>query len=185
MQPLPGAITEGYPVVYNTYSEQNLVEDHFTSTQAPLGSFWIGLRQPSLGADPWDINAFEWEDGSTKPSLTPSDLEALNSPGWSHWGLLSPTAVPEPNNAQGVNQQCVMAQDPSAGLHIRFYYYTGTSGATSRKTLANYVTGNASANVRAWNDQPCTITYELICEFSGGSLDSSHQYQCNSCQRIR
>lgn len=168
MQPLPGAITEGYPVVYNTYSEQKLVEDHFSTTQSPLINYWIGLRQPSLGADPYDINAFEWEDESTKPSLSPSNLAALDSSGWSHWGWYSPNPDPEPNNAQGLNQQCVVAQDPAAGLHFRFYYYTGTSSTADRKTQSNYVTNVAGYNVRAWNDQPCTSSVALICEFSGG-----------------
>ena len=146
-------------------SLQYKVENRFLGNSA-FTSYWIGLRQPTLGSGAWNASNFQWVDGSTVPSLTPSSINFLSSPGYSHWGW-NPAGDPEPNNNLGTNQQCVIVQTSTTATQFPFYHYNGTSDTASRETMVNYVL-NDTMNLWAWNDQPCNASYGVVCEFTGG-----------------
>jgi hypothetical protein len=164
-QPLAGIVTSGTLVCYSSgYSENLAVESYFRAQNPTLSSYWIGLRQPGLGTNPYNKNAFQWEDGAPAPSLHPSgkDYEGV---GYSHWGWINTFLGVEPNNAGATNQQCAMTW---ASTHLVFSYYSGQQTYADRRVTSNYVQeANTTRNLWSWNDRPCTETAPYICEHTG------------------
>ncbi len=136
-----------------------------------------GTPESNLHAAFRDNSTFGWEDGSTPPTLSPSNTAALNLPGYSHWGYDGLTPEAEPNQALGVNEQCGEARSPDRNTNVPpssawFNYngYIGTSGdyaSPDRKVRANYDTSGSV--VRMWNDASCASSSGFLCEVAGES----------------
>ena len=105
-QPVPGVVMSGTLVCFSSgYSEHLAVESYFSAQNPGMNGYWIGLRQPGLGTNPYSKYKFAWEDGAPAPALHPSgkDYEGV---GYSHWGLYYNSGVlsnqgSEPNNVSG------------------------------------------------------------------------------------
>lgn len=118
---------------------------------------------------------FGWEDGSTAPTLSPSNAGALNLPGYSHWGFDGLTTLAEPNNALSANEQCGETRRPDRSTNVDpqsqwFSYgaYTGASGdyaSPDRQLPASYDTSGSL--VRMWNDANCGNSANFLCEVTG------------------
>ena len=124
-----------------------MVESYFRAENPSMSSYWIGLRQPTLGSGAWDRYAFRWEDNSPNPALNPSG-QNYDGAGYSHWGMLAVNAVGgEPNNGGAVNQQCAAAHS----ISLAFSYYSGPFTAPSRTDVKNYIQeSNSSRNLWSW-----------------------------------
>ena len=164
LQPVPGIVFKGTLWCIGGFSENVFVESWFKSQNAAgFESYWIGLRQPGVGAGTWSRYAFRWEDGSIPPALNPSS-QNYDGAGYSHWGQYLGGGSPDPNNALNQNQQCVAATT----THVVFSYYSGALTRTARSNLANYVQeANSSRNPIGWNDRNCGLSYQYICELVG------------------
>ena len=170
LQPVPGVVFKGTLWCIGGYSEHLLVESYFKSQMpASFGNYWIGLRQPGVGAGSWSRYAFRWEDNqTTTPALNPSG-QNYDGPGYSHWSIHNASGGtvgtnPDPNNAGNSNQQCVAATT----YHVAFSYYTGPFTTAGRNLFANYIKdANSSRNLVGWNDRTCTESFPYICELVG------------------
>lgn len=124
-QPVPGVVMSGTLVCYSSgYSENLAVESYFRAQNPGMTGYWIGLRQPGMGTNPYNKNAFQWEDGAPAPSLVTSgkDYEGV---GYSHYGLYWYNGVQnpdgsEPNNVSapvrlsGLCVHCIVSRVPWA-----------------------------------------------------------------------
>jgi hypothetical protein len=172
LQPVPGVVFKGTLWCIGGYSENVLVESYFRSQMpSTFGSYWIGLRQPGVGAGTWSRYAFRWEDTMTPaPALNPSG-QNYDGPGYSHWSIYNVSGAtgynPDPNNAANSNQQCVAATT----YHVAFSYYAGPFTTAGRTLFANYIKdANSSRNVVGWNDRNCAESFPYVCELVGGHL---------------
>jgi hypothetical protein len=163
-QPLSRIVTSGTLVCFSLgYSEHLAVESYFRAQNPTLTSYWIGLRQPGLGTNPYSKFNFAWEDSAPAPSLHPSGQD-YDGVGYSHWGWINSFLAVEPNNAGATNQQCTMAWS----AHLIFSYFSGPETYAARRVATNYVKeSNSTRNLWSWNDRPCTETGPFICEHTG------------------
>jgi hypothetical protein len=123
-----------------------MVESYFRAQNPNMSTYWIGLRQPSLGNGTYNRLAFAWEDGMPTPALNPSGKD-FEGAGYSHYGLNIAGVYGEPNNGNDANEQCIAAHAGS----ITFSYYSGPFTAPGRAKIASYIQeANSSRNLWSW-----------------------------------
>lgn len=114
-QPVPGVVMSGTLVCFSSgYSEHLAVESYFRAQNPGMTGYWIGLRQPGLGTNPYSKYNFAWEDGAPAPSLYTSGKD-YEGAGYSHYGLYWYNGVQNPDGSEPNNVSCKACADVCRG----------------------------------------------------------------------
>ena len=105
-------------------------------------------------------SAFQWEDGSTSPSVIPSG-QGFTGEGWSHWGLSITGNISEPSG----DDLCAATGDLKSGKSLIYSYFNGTTVA-NKNSSTRYNISYTSQDLMGWIDVPCNITNAYICELT-------------------